>query len=214
MTSLVSSTPYPPSTVAYRHVNKILDALLSEPVFLTLSTFTLPTSTVMSTTSATTISSSPFPPISLKLSSATIHAAHSTAAPLPLLPEDAVARLSHHQQLSVVRQLTQDLQQRKPRHPKRPQLPPGEAGTLTKRIVDTAIYKQKLNHHKNALKLYELYNNQLLYEQATELDKITNIVNAIVNKSQIPSKSAKFKSSLTIPINCHHSVSISLQYLP
>ena len=38
--------------------------------------------------------------------------------------------------------MTRDLQQQKLRHPKRPQLPPGEAGTPSKRIVNKAVYKQ------------------------------------------------------------------------
>ena len=48
------------------------------------------------------------------------------------------------QQYSAVRQLTSDSQQRKPRDSKRPQTPPYEAGSSTKRIVHTAVNEQKL----------------------------------------------------------------------
>ena len=63
----------------------------------------------------------------------------SPSAPLPLLPQDAVATSPHLQQFSADRHLTLDLQQRKPHHPKRPQLPPGETGTPTKREVHSAV---------------------------------------------------------------------------
>ena len=69
----------------------------------------------------------------------------SPSVPLPLLPQDAVATSPHLQQLSAVRHLTHDLQQRKSRHPKRPQMPPAETGTPTKRLVHTIVNKQKLN---------------------------------------------------------------------
>ena len=58
------------------------------------------------------------------------------------------------QQFTAVRKLTRNLQQQKPRHHKRSQLPPGEAGTPTKRIVHTGVYKQNLNQYNEALKHY------------------------------------------------------------
>ena len=61
---------------------------------------------------------------------------------------------------------------KKQRHPKRPQLPPGEAGTPTKRMVHKVVYKQKLQYYNNSLQIDEQYSNQLLLEQAAELDKI------------------------------------------
>ena len=84
------------------------------------------------------------------LPSATFSTTQSSSAPLPLLPEDAAATSPHLQQISAVRQLTRDLQQRKPRHRKRPQLHPVEAGTPD-RMVHTAEYKQKLTQYNNAL---------------------------------------------------------------
>ena len=113
---LSSSTPHPPSRLAYPHLNQMLDSLLSVPVSSTSSIFTLP-------------STSPLPPISSLLPSA---AQSSNSAHLPLLPQDAVAT-STHLRFSALRQLTCDLQQRKPRHPKRTQIPPGEAGSPTKK---------------------------------------------------------------------------------
>ena len=43
----------------------------------------------------------------------------SPSVTLPLLSQDAVANSPHSQQFSAVRQMTRDLQQRKPRDPKR-----------------------------------------------------------------------------------------------
>ena len=89
-----------------------------------------------------------------------------------MLPQRAVATSSNLQKHSVIRQLTQNLQLRKPRHPKRPQLPPG------------AVYIQ-----------IEQYLNQLLFEQARELNKIVNIVHQTFNRVTTPSKLTKFKAS-------------------
>ena len=70
----------------------------------------------------------------------------------------------------------------KARHSKRPHLPPSDAGTPSKRIVHTAVNKQKLTQYNNALKQHEQYINQPLSEQATELNKkIFTNVDAIVN---------------------------------
>ena len=111
------------------------------------------------------------------------------------MPEAAVGTSSHLQQFSAVRQLTQDLQQRKPGLSKRLQPPPGDAGTPTERNIHTAVYKQKLDQYNNALKLCEQYLNQRLSEPATEINKNNNNVNAIVNNIQTPSSLAKYKSS-------------------
>ena len=209
MTSLFSSTPYPPFTLAYPHLSQMLDSLLSAPVSSPSSTFTLPTSTVMSTVSANTSPySSTLPPTPSLLSSANFSATHSSFAPLPLSPQEAVATSSHLQEFAAVRQLTHDLQQRKPRHSKRLQLPPGETGISTKHIVHTAVYKQKLTQYNNALKLYEQYITQLLSEQATELNRIYNNVNSIVKNLKNPSKllnfkSPAFKTTQFLPLRIH-----------
>ena len=178
------------------------------------STFTSPPSSVSSAT--TTTSTSTLPPISSLQTSPPIHSSSSNLPPfsfstttLPLHPHNAVATSTHLQQYSAVRQLTDDLQQRKPRHPKSPQLPPGEAGTPVRRIVHTAIYKQKLQQYNNILKLYENYIFELLKQTTAELDKIIDVdsneskttnVNSVVNKLKPPhvSKLHHFKSSCII----------------
>ena len=126
----------------------------------------------------------------------TTFSAQQSAAPLPLLPEEFVATSSHMQQFSAVRKLTRDLQQQKPRHRKRPQLPSGEAGTPTKRIRQTGVYKQKLNQYNEARKHFEQYIDQLLSVKAAELTKLIINVDAIVNNLQTPSKLAKLKSPI------------------
>ena len=80
--------------------------------------------------------------------------------------------------------------------PKRPQLPPGEAGTPVRRIVHTVLYKQKLHQYNQTLKLYEDHIDELLKQSAAELDKNINNVDSIVTKLQPPpfSKLRKFKS--------------------
>ena len=128
-------------------------------------------------------SSSLLPTISSLLPSAT---QSSISSPLSLLPHDAGATSSHLQQFLAVRQLTRDLQQRKQRHPKRPQLPSGEAGSPTKKIFHTAVYKQTLPRYNNALKLFEQNIDQLLFEQDTELDNIIANVYFIANKLTPP----------------------------
>ena len=154
---------------------------------------------MMSTTSVTknsSSSSSTLPPITSILPSATFSAPQPSSTPLPLLPEEAVATSSHLQQYSAVRKLTRDLQLQKPRHPKQSQFPPGETGTLTKRIVHTAVYKQKIKQYNEALKHYEQIIDRLLSEQAIELAKIFKNVDAIVNNLQTHSKLENFKTPI------------------
>ena len=54
-----------------------------------------------------------------------------------------------HPKKSEVHQLTRNLQRRKPRHPIRPQLPQGEAGSVIKWIVHSALYKQQFIQYNN-----------------------------------------------------------------
>ena len=61
-------------------------------------------------------------------------------------------------------------------------------------MVHTAVDKQKMSQYNNASKLFEQYINQLLSEQASDLNKITNNVDGIVSHFQTPSKLTKFKS--------------------
>ena len=111
-------------------------------------------------------------PLSSILPSTTCNSPQCSSASVPLLPEDAVATSLHLQHSSAVRKLTRDLEHQKPRHLKRSQLSPGEAVTPMKRIVHTAVYKQKLNQYNETLKYYGQYIDQLLSEKVTELTKI------------------------------------------
>ena len=98
----------------------------------------------------------------------------------------AVATSPRLQQYSAVRQLIHDLKQRKPRHPKRPQLPPGEAGTPVRKIFHTAVYKQKILQYNNTLKLLENYIDELLKQTTAEHDKIITNIDSVVYKVKPP----------------------------
>ena len=113
---------------------------------------------------------------------------HPTLLPIstiPLHPHDAVATSPNLQQYSAVRQLTNDLQIKKPRHPKRPQLSNGN-GPPVSRLVHTLVYKQKLPQYIDALKFYEKHLDELIYQTTLQLD--------IINRTLPPSKLRKFKS--------------------
>ena len=241
------TSSYPLSTVAYPLLNQLLDFLMPLPVSSTAPTFTLTSMPVSSCDAATTTTSLPVScatattstsaltqisslmTATVKTSSSSIHSSsfnlspsssNTAPIPLPLLPQDAVATSPHLQQYSAVRQLTHDLQLRNPRHPKRPQLPPGEAGTPVRRIIHTAVYKQKLSQYNQTLKLYEDHNDELLKQTTAELDKTIN------TKLQPPSKLRKLKhleykipqlSPLLIQIpsfNCHDCFSYFQCYTP
>ena len=70
--------------------------------------------------------------------------------------------------------MTRDLQQKKPKHPRRPQLPSDVIGTPVRRLVHTVVYKQKLNQYIYALKLYEKHIDELIEQTTFELNKINN----------------------------------------
>ena len=128
MTSLSSSTTYPPSILAYPHLKQLLDSFVSAPYSSASCTFTLFSSTVMSTTS------------DLQIQSPLHHCRpYLPCCPVPpSVPHSLHLRLFHFcpKSTSAVRQLTRDSQQQqKPRHRKQPQLQPGEAGIPTKRIL-------------------------------------------------------------------------------
>ena len=151
---------------------------------------------------ATTTPSLPIPVIS-----SLPHPTFLPISTIPLHPHDAVATSPNLQQYSAVRQMTNDLQIKKPRHPKRPQLSNGN-GPPIRRLVHTVVYKQKLSQYINALKLYEKHLDELIYQTTLQLD--------IINNTLPPSKLRKFKSPpftyrplspLTIqipPHNCCH----------
>ena len=194
---------YPSSTLVYPHLNQLLDSLLPIYVSSTSSTFTLssvvdssplPATTLDSSTSSdqlpriSSTSSNQLPPITTLLTT-------TAAIPLPVLsplqssikltpsltefshflhPKDAVATSPNLQQYSAVRQLTGDLQKRKPRHPRRPQPPFDGIGPPVRRLVHTAVYKQKIAQYIDALKLYEKHLDELINQTTLELDKLNN----------------------------------------
>ena len=150
---------YPSSSLAYPLLNQLLDSLLPFPVSSTSSTFTLST---MDTSSSLSVASSfvsstsplqpppssllvtPTPSLQIPVLSSLPHPVLMTASTLPLHPQDAVATSPNLQQYSAFRQLTHDLQIKKQRHPRRPQLPSHGNGPPVRRLVHTAVHKQKL----------------------------------------------------------------------
>ena len=213
---------YPPSTLAYPLLHQLLDSLLQFPVSSTSSTFTLPSidtsSTLSPTSSPTTLptavsvtslvsstSAVPMPPISslLNTTASTTPPVLFSSLPTPvsttepnifLHPKDAVATSPNLQQYSAVRQLTNDLQLKKPRHPRRPQLPPDGIGKPVRRLVHTVVYKQKLAQYIDALKLYEKHLDELIQQTTFELDKNNNKLplQNCVNLNRLSQKSSTY----------------------
>ena len=171
---------YPPSTLAYPLLNQLLDSFLPFPVSSTSSTFTLSsidTSSPLSVASLVSSTSSvQLPPISsLPVLSSSLQTPVSMTDPtLSLHSKDAVATSPNLQQNSAVCQLTNDLQLKKPRHPRRPQLTLDGIGPPVRRLVHTAVYKQKLAQYVDAIKLYETHLDELIQQTTLELDNNNN----------------------------------------
>ena len=132
---------------------------------------------------------------------------HPTLLPIstiPLHPHDAVATSPNLQQFSAVRQLTHDLQIKKPRHPKRPQLSNGN-GPPVRRLVHTVVYKQKLSQYIDALKMYEKHLDELIYQTTLQLDIINNkLPHSKLRKLKSPPFTHRPLSPLTIQIPSHN----------
>ena len=222
-------TSYPPSTLAYALLNKLLDSLLPFPVSSTSSTFTLPTVDTTSSSSTkrpivasvtslvSSTSAVPLPPISSLLNTTASTtppvSSSSNSSPIPITTpslflhqQDAVATSPNLQQYSAVRQLTSDLQKKKPRHPKRPQQPPDGIGKLVRRLVHTVVYKQKLTQYIDALKKYEKHLDELIQQTTFELDKLSNnpLPPSKVRKFKPPQPQFKQLSPLSIQIPSHN----------
>ena len=225
---------YPSSTLAYPHLNQLLDSLLPISVSSTSSTFTLSSVVDSSPLPATTLDSSTssdqLPPISSKPSNQlppiTTLLTTTTATPLPVLsplqssiqltpsmpesslflhPQDAVATSPNLQQYSAVRQLTGDLQKRKPRHPRRPQPPFDGIGPPVRRLVHTVVYKQKIAQYIDALKLYEKHLDELIDQTTLELDKLNNALPpSKLRKFKVTQSQYKHISPLNIQIPSHN----------
>ena len=148
-----------------------------------------PISSFVNTTASNTSASTTSPVLSSSISSLV----SSIESPFFLHPKDAVATSPHFQQYSAVRQLTRDLQQKKPKHPRRPPLPSDVIGKPVRRLVHTVVYKQKLNQYIDALKLYEKHIDELIEQTTFELNKINN--------KPPPSKLRKFKTPQPIQLS-------------
>ena len=214
---------YPPSILAYPLLNQLLNSFLPFPASSTSSTFTLPSIDASSTSSS--ISSQTTTVTSLVSSTSTVHlppisplltTTASTTLPVissslqspvemtdltsSLHPKNAVTTSPNLQQYSAVRQLTTDLLRNKPRHPRRPQPPLDGIGPPVRRLVHTAVYKQKIAQYTDAIKLYETHHDELIQQTTLELDKINNTLP--------PSKLCKFKSPQSKP---RHLSPLSIQ---
>ena len=200
---LDSLTPFPVSSTASTFTLSTMDTSSS----VVSSTNTSSSVTSSSSSSSVSSTSTLQPPLSSLVTTTTLQPPLSsltttpslplpvmsslpqpTVLPLstpPLHPQDAVATAPNLQQYSAVRQLTNDLQIKKPRHPKRPQLSTGNHPPV-RRLVHTVVYKQKLAQYIDALKLYEKHLDELIYQTTLQLD--------IINNTLPPSKLRKFKS--------------------
>ena len=145
------------------NVASVTSSLSSLPISSSINT------SFVNTTAATTSVSTPFPVLSYISSPVS-----SIKPPFFIHPKDAVATSPHFQQYSAVRQLTRDLQQKKPKHPRRPHLPSDIIQQPVRRLVHSVVYKQKLNQYITALKLYEKHLDELIEQTTFELDKINN----------------------------------------
>ena len=146
---------------------------MDTPSSLSVASFVSSTSTVQSSPSSSLVTTTPSLPLPV-LSSSLPPPVVMTGSTLSLHPQDAVATSPNLQQNSAVRQLTNDLQIKKPRPPRRPQLPPDGIGPPVRRLVHTAVYEQKLAQYINALKLYKTHLDELISQTTLELDNINN----------------------------------------
>ena len=187
---MTSSSSYPPSTLAYPHLNQLLDSLLTAPVSSTTSIFTLPTSITSHVSDTTALSSSTLPPhLFIDAQCHPVFFCAHTVLFFKFFLFCTTPLLQLRPIYNNFRQVTRDPQQSKPRHPKRPHLPSGKAGTPTRRVFHTAVCKQKLSQYNN-----DKYIDELLSLQIAEVEQITTNVNAILNKTKPTSKLSKLKS--------------------
>ena len=195
-TSPSSSTSSTAVSVIPSNVASVTSSLSSSPISSSVNT------PIVNTTASTTSVPPPIPVLSSISSPVS-----SIKPPFFIHPKDAVATSPHFQQYSAVRQLTRDLQQKKPKHPRRPHLPSDIIQQPVRRLVHSVVYKQKLNQYITALKLYEKHLDALIEQTTFELDKINN--------TPPLSKLRKFKTthpvqlsplSIQIPSNncCNH----------
>ena len=195
-TSPSSSASSTAVSVIPSNVASVTSALSSSPISSYINT------SFVHTTAATTSVSTPFPVLS-SLSSPV----SSFKPPFFIHPKDAVATFPHFQQYSAVRQLTRDLQQKKPKHPRRPHLPSDIIQQPVRRLVHSVVYKQKLNQYIAALKLYEKHLDELIEQTTFELDKVNNTPPlSKLRKFKTPQPMQLSPLSIQIPSNncCNH----------
>ena len=87
------------------------------------------------------------------------------------MPPDVAVANSFLQQCAAVTESNQQLQLRKPRHPKRPQLSSRESGLLTKRKAHSVIYKQNRSNYNESVFNYEKFLDLLMYNQINKFDR-------------------------------------------
>ena len=167
-----SSSQYPPSTTACPHLNKMLDPLHLPDASSPSCTFTLPIFTTNFSLQTTT--------------SMVPTAAHLFTAVLFVRLFLFCCSSSFASECCRHIVSTSTVNPRSPakgtQSSKTFSTAPYKAGTTMKSIVHTAVYKQKLHQNNNSLKVYEKYLNQLLLEQAAELDKIIQNINTLVTQ--------------------------------
>ena len=163
MPFLPPTSGYQDSTVAFLHLNQLIATCPKLPLISTPASASEPATSVQ-------------PHFHLPFGTS------SSSSTLPLLPHDAVATTTALQHCSAVRELTAHLQLSKPRHPKRPQLPPGETCSVTKSIAHSVVYKQKLANYNTALINYDRYLDELLYNQSHDLNNFASNLSAFANQ--------------------------------
>ena len=90
------------------------------------------------------------------------------------MPQDDFAGNSLIQQCPAVKDLIQQFHLRNLGLSKRPQLPPGEACSVAKRIVHSVYCKQKLSNYNGAFFNYEKNLDSPLYNIINDLNKIVS----------------------------------------
>ena len=195
---LDSLTPFPVSSTASTFTLSTMDTSSS----VVSSTNTSSSVTSSSSSSSVSSTSTLQPPLSSLVTTTTLQPPLSsltttlslplpvmsslpqpTVLPLstpPLHPQDAVATAPNLQQYSAVRQLTNDLQIKKPRHPKRPQLSTGNHPPV-RRLVHTVVYKQKLAQYIDALKLYEKHHLSVVWSTQWSINR--NLHNILMHSN-------------------------------
>ena len=188
---------YPPSTLAYLLHTQLLDSFLSFSISSTSSTFTISSTDASSPLSVASLVSSTstvqLPPISSLLTTTAstnpsdfFFSSISSCDDTPHSFSSPQRCSRHFSQSSTI-----FCRRKKPRRPRRPQLPLDRIGPPVRRLVHTSVYKQKTAQYIDALKLYETHLDEIIQQTTLELDNINNTIP--------PSKLRKFESTQSKP---------------